>query len=128
MKGLSPKFPLKFNNVLGAYQNNLTYKEVIRQNFKNLLLTNPGERVMDVNFGVGLRKYFFEPFNENTYATIAERVNEQVKKYMPFVTVTNINFNNKDNADHLLGVVVSYTIIPLQQADEINVQSSAEGI
>ena len=129
MKGLSPKFPLTFNNVLGAYQNNLTFREVIRQNFKNLLLTNPGERVMDVNFGVGLRSYFFEPFIDNTYTTIAERVHAQVKKYMPFVSVTNIDFDNEGgSADHLLGVVITYSIVPLQEMDQLNISSAAEGI
>ena len=127
MKGLSPKFPLQFNNILGAYQNNTTLKAVLRQNFKNLILTNPGERVMDVNFGVGIRKYFFEPFTDNTYTLIAERVQAQVKKYMPFIAVTDIQFNNK-GSDHLLGVTISYTIVPLQQMDQINVQSSAQGV
>ena len=31
--------------------------EAVQQNFRMLLLTSPGEYVMDVNFGVGLRNY-----------------------------------------------------------------------
>ena len=85
MKGLSPKFPLMFDNVLGAYKNNLTIKEMIKQNVKNLLLTSPGERVMEIDFGVGIRRYFFEPLMPATYDRIATRVSAQMKKYLPFV-------------------------------------------
>ena len=37
-----------------------TMMEVIKQNFKNLVLTNPGERVMLTDFGVGIRRFLFE--------------------------------------------------------------------
>ena len=58
--GLSPKLPLQMDQRVGSYQLNRTYLEMINQNFKNLLLTNPGERIMDTRFGVGLSMFLFE--------------------------------------------------------------------
>ena len=52
MKGFSPKFPLEKGNSVGAYILNTTFKDMIKQNFKNLLLTNQGERVMDIKFNI----------------------------------------------------------------------------
>jgi len=131
MKGLSPKFPLRYSNEFGFYDLNLTYKEMIHQNLKNLLLTNQGERVMDIEFGVGLRSYFFEPMTAATYGEISERVSAQVKKYMPFVSVDHLDFKGGDDLSgtaNILGVTVRYTIIPLQDTDRITILESVTGI
>ena len=129
MNGLSPKFPLRFDYAGGAYELNKTYPEMIRQNFKNLVLTNPGERVMDTNFGAGLRSYFFEPMKGGTYSKIADDIRQQVKDYMPFIEIDNINFNGDDDLEgtaNLLSIQISYTIIPTYTNDSITIQESAE--
>ena len=131
MKGLSPKFPLRYDNQFGFYSLNVTYKDMIRQNMTNLLLTNPGERVMDINFGVGLRSYFFEPMTAGTYGEISDRVQSQVTKYMPFVAINHVDFHGGDDLDgsaNLLGVTVRYTIIPLQDTDRVTIRDSDKGI
>ena len=131
MKGLSPKFPLRYDNQFGFYSLNVTYKDMIRQNMTNLLLTNPGERVMDINFGVGLRSYFFEPMTAGTYGEISDRVQSQVTKYMPFVAINHVDFHGGDDLDgsaNLLGVTVRYTIIPLQDTDRVTIRDSVKGI
>ena len=38
MNGLSPKFPLRFDYAGGAYALNKTYREMVKQNLKNLIL------------------------------------------------------------------------------------------
>ena len=65
MYGISPKLPLIVNDLDGHYGLNKTIRQAIKQNFKNLILTSPGERVMDIQFGVGLRNYFFENFTDS---------------------------------------------------------------
>ena len=37
-----------------------TLLDVARQNLLMIIMTNPGERIMFGNFGVGLRRYLFE--------------------------------------------------------------------
>jgi len=124
MSGLSPKFPLAIDNSQGTYVNNTTLKEVIKQNFKNLLLTGPGERLMDNNFGVGLRRYFFEPMTSTTYSDIDERINLQAKRYMPFINVDRVDFNDQVTNNNLLGLSISYSIIPLREIDVLTIQES----
>jgi len=123
MNGFSPKFPLQFNESVGAYVNNTTLKEVIKQNFKNLLLTNPGERVMNIKFGVGLRRYFFEPMTNTVQSDISEKISSKTTKYMPFVTINDIGFNSNGVDNNLLAITISYSIIPLREVDTMIITS-----
>ena len=59
MAGLTPQLPLA-RDAINGYTLITDYKTLVRQNFKNLLFTIPGERVMDRDFGIGLKRYLFE--------------------------------------------------------------------
>ena len=50
-------FPLDDTNMFKGTQ---TLKEQVKANLINLLLTQPGERVNEPNFGVGLKHLLFE--------------------------------------------------------------------
>ena len=95
MAGLSPKLPVSRDSEDG-YSLTKTYEEMVRQNLKNLLLTNPGERMMDPDFGVGMKRYLFEQHGVNTYSEIYAKSQEQVEKYMPFVTLEKMEFFGPD--------------------------------
>jgi len=131
MNGYSPEFPLKLDNSGGAYRLTKTYTQMIRQNLKNLLLTQPGERVMDLLFGVGLRAYFFEPMTPNMTSDILDNINQQVEKYMPFVRLESVDFHGGDTlagTENVLGVTISYRVVPLQTTDSLTIDSSAESV
>ncbi len=59
---ITPSFPLRINEDTGNYESygisDLT--KVVDQNSKMTLLTVPGERTFNQDFGVGLSKYVFE--------------------------------------------------------------------
>ena len=57
------KLPLTLEG--GDISSTKTTLEAIKQNIKNLCSTELGERVMQPNLGVKLKKFLFEPFNEN---------------------------------------------------------------
>ena len=61
MNGIGPELPLSRDEKHGVYSLIVSYREEVKQNFKNLLLTSPGERMMNPDFGVGMRRYLFEP-------------------------------------------------------------------
>ena len=78
MDGLTPKLPLGYDSA-GGYINIDNYKDLVRQNFKMLVLTIPGERVMMPEFGVGLKKYLFEANTQKTRSNISSKIYEQVR-------------------------------------------------
>lgn len=91
MSGLSPKLPILRDSADG-YALTQTYVEMVSQNLKNLLLTIPGERMMDPLFGVGLKKFLFEQQDISTYSVIHATTLQQVREYMPFIDILDIEF------------------------------------
>ena len=89
MSGLSPKLPLSTDNIDG-YTLIKSYNELVTQNLKNLILTAPGERIMDPNFGVGIRNYLFEMNIAPTHAELLQRVRSQVNMYMSFLNIDDV--------------------------------------
>ena len=95
MQGIGPLLPLSVDSRHGTYSLITNYHDEIKQNFKNLVLTNPGERIMNPDFGVGIRKYLFENQDDVTHQ-IEKRLYEQVDKYMPYIEIERIIFHTTD--------------------------------
>ena len=85
-------------------------RDVAKQNFKMLILTIPGERVMEPDFGVGLKRYLFENFSETVYAEIDSRIRKQVAIYMPMLIIQEIEFMSSDQDNNYLAVSIAYQI------------------
>ena len=68
--GLTPKLPLTKDTV-NDYLLITDYINLVKQNLKSLLLTNPGERIMDAGFGAGLNQFLFELDNPGLYGDIS---------------------------------------------------------
>jgi len=129
MSGISPKFPLRSDRVDGSYQLNKTIIESVRQNLKNLILTSPGEKVMDPEFGVGVQRILFENFSDPAVSNIKNRITSQVRKYMPFVEVLDIDTSMGDpilgEPEELLKVKVRFIVKPLNQIDILIINSNS---
>ena len=127
--GLSVALPLTVSDVFGAYDLNTNFFQLAQQNLKMLLLTIPGERIMDPQFGVGLKKYLFEQNIDGTQDHISEKILEQTAIYLPYLEINDIQFSipegNIDLFPYNLSVRVVFTITPLQLLSdlEINVES-----
>lgn len=124
--GLAPKLPLVFDNVFGPYGLITDFSSLAKQNLKMLILTNPGERIMDTEFGVGLRKYLFEQNSPSTYSEIDSNIRQQVQRYLPYIGIDRIDFtvpeNNPDLFPNSLSVSILFTILPLQTNAILNVE------
>jgi len=93
MSSLSLRTPITYDSADG-FGMNKTLAQVVRQNLKMLILTNPGERVMDPDFGVGIQRYLFSNFSENYQSKINNKVKEQVSHYMPGLIIQKIEFHS----------------------------------
>lgn len=87
------------------------FEETIKQNFKMLLLTIPGERVMEPEFGVGVTRYLFENTHPADYqGKISAKIYEQVQKYMPVITVESIDFYNTNQNENSISMRIAYSV------------------
>ena len=94
MTGISPKLPLTIDYTNG-YELNQTFQDSVKQNLAGLVLTVPGERVMDPDFGVGLRTYLFEIDNPLVRSDISGKLTQQVGIYIPWVNILEISLLHK---------------------------------
>jgi len=124
--GISPKLPLTIDSVFGPYNLITDYVSLARQNFKMLLLTNPGERMMNPDFGVGVKRYLFELNDPSTYETINDRILEQTKRYLKYIQVNRIDFSVPENSPDLfpndISIAIEFTILPLQTSTMLEIQ------
>jgi phage baseplate assembly protein W len=116
--GFSVKLPLMYDNEDGPYLLTKTLAENIKQNFKHLILTNPGERLMEPDFGVGFSRILFENYTSETIEELQGRLYEQTAKYLPFVNIRDVKTSFED---HVLHVQISYIIESLKISDAITV-------
>ena len=78
MSKVTVEFPLKNNgkNIGFDAIPEDKVEEAIKFNIKNIILTNPGEKTWDVEFGVGIMQALFEPATESLIEKIRERMVE----------------------------------------------------
>jgi len=96
-------------------------KSLIKQNLKMLLLTDPGERVMEPNFGVGLKTYLFENYGTGVEGAIDSKIREQVNIYLPAITILKIAFGLADPDNNRLAFSVIYSIPNIDANDFLEI-------
>ena len=89
-EGLAVALPLHIDSVDGAYGLHKDLIDMAEQNLKMIILTSPGERVMEPNFGVGIRGYLFAQNTPGTLETIRRSIVEQVATYLPYIIIRNL--------------------------------------
>jgi phage baseplate assembly protein W len=101
------KLPIKASSELG-FEHEKSLLGSIKQDFVNLLLVNEGEKINEPDFGVGLLKYVFE-FDTPVYRDdIFFEIDKKVKKFMPFITISNVVFLSEDST---LYIKIEYVLL-----------------
>jgi phage baseplate assembly protein W len=117
--GFTVSFPLQVDREDSDYILVDTIPELVRQNLKNLILTSPGERIMDPEFGVGIKRFLFENRTVSTTNAIKSALTVQISRYMPFISIVSIQFADDEQNSNLLGISITYFIIPSSTTDQL---------
>ena len=75
------------DGVEGWFASTATTIEAVKVNIKSFLLTNPGERLMQPELGIGLKKYVFEQFTDETRIAIENEIADTLSYWMPFIEI-----------------------------------------
>ena len=125
LEGYSVKLPFVYGTVDGPYQLTKSLGEVERQNLKNLMLTNPGARVMMPTFGVGLSRVLFGQAHQSTYDEISSRIYAQVSQWLPFVNLVSVEFidHNMDTRvnPNELQIIIAFSFGSLNQEETLKI-------
>jgi phage baseplate assembly protein W len=120
MNAFGVALPLNRSNVDGFVMIK-SIKKLVRQNLKMLILTNPGERVMRPNFGVGIKNYLFEHYGENIQAQINAKIRNQAEAYMPAVEIVKVFFEGSEPDSNRLSLTIVYAIPDINVKDLLQI-------
>jgi hypothetical protein len=74
--------------------------------FENILLTNPGEKLSDPNFGVGLRGFLFEP--QNSFYDLENVIGDQLSEYAQGIQIVNVAVDLSGVDTNSVSVSITY--------------------
>ena len=90
-------YPLhKSNGSDGWFASTATTIKAVKNNIKLLLSTEKGERLMQPNLGLGLRRFLFEQFTEDLVFEIKNDILDTIGTWLPFVEVRNLEVSMLD--------------------------------
>lgn len=100
--------PIRDSNT-GMFEQSTTVFQQVKSNFKNLILTKKGERLMQPEFGTDLHRILFENITEDTLDNARLTVVESINRWMPFLELVTFELKNPVNGNpHRVDIYVSY--------------------
>ena len=108
-------FPLDEENLFSGTE---TFKEQVKSNLLNLLLTYPGERVNLPTYGLGLKHLLFE--QDIDTESLQLKIQTQMNNFLPEVSLKNISTGLSED-EHTLHISLTYTYILDNSTDQIQI-------
>jgi len=121
-KNIAIGVSLPFNGPAGPFNSTYSTKIQTKSNIINLLLTSPGERLMNPEFGSILKKLVFENSSDKNDILIQQGIKESVELYIPNVQITDIIINKDLEENNTLQITVNYKLKISQEADQVTLQ------
>ena len=103
----------------GAYLTGTQGLALIKNNLRQLLLCEKGERIMLPDYGLSLKKYIFEPLDETTYFLMRTDILRTITKYFKSVNVIKLGIFADENQRDRNEILVSLTLQLLDESLEI---------
>jgi hypothetical protein len=94
----------------GGYFQKCSGLALIKNNLRQLLLTEKGERVMLPDYGLSLRKYVFEPLDEVTYFLIKTDILKTLYKYFRVVKVLTVAVGSTEQQSDRGELIIKLTL------------------
>ena len=81
----------------GFFASTSTTIEAVKNNIRNLLQTNEGERFFQPSLGLNLKKILFEHITNENLIGIQDSILDKMEFWLPFVEVRDIQVLSRDN-------------------------------
>ena len=81
----------------GFFASTSTTIESVKNNIRNLLSTNEGERFFQPNLGINLRTLLFEHITNENLIGVQDAILDKLDFWLPFVEVRDIEVLSKDS-------------------------------
>lgn len=95
----------------GYFEVTETVLDAVISNARSLLVTNWGERPMQYYFGCNLREFLFDPKTDLLRRKIADRINTQFARWLPFLVIDEMYVLFSDDEPSLNENAVAIKIV-----------------
>ena len=104
-----------------VFNQTFTQKEQVKSNLINLLLTSPGERLMNPTFGVGIRDLLFEQVIDKEQ--VKNRITDGAQLYIPEIDIEDVFIKRENNETtpeiHTVRISIYYKVLADRSTDAI---------
>jgi phage baseplate assembly protein W len=107
-------------NAPSAFRSTYSFKDQLKYNLVNLLLTNKGERIFNPNFGTDIRKQLFNQIEEGTYNILIDDIRNTIELYIPQVTIEKLEAVPSYD-QHIITINLTYRINISNEKDTITI-------
>ena len=104
-----------------VFNQSFTTKEQIKSNLINLMLTSPGERLMNPTFGIGIRDLLFEQMIDKDL--LKNQIIDSAAVYIPEIEIKEVGVarvNEKTNPEaYQLQIGIFYALLANYEQDAV---------
>jgi phage baseplate assembly protein W len=100
------------------------YAEHVEQMIRQILLTDPGERICLPEFGCGLRRLIFAPYSDALQATTKLQVMQSLSRWLAGqIEVKNVTVSAPDaGPDGVLQILIEYVLTETRALRQIQIE------
>ena len=106
-----------------GYFSTISSSKLFKANLTQLVKTTPGDRFMQPNYGLNLKKYLFEPVTPMLLSDLRTQITQTLKKYAPYLYIEKIELTTQDRS---LPSFIANVIIKLYCRVKDEVETSIE--
>ena len=103
-----------------AFINTYDFKEQLKYNLINFLLTNKGERILNPNFGTDIRKQVFNQMDGDIYDILINEIKDAIRLYFPPITIEKLEVVPSYD-QHIITINLFYKINISNEKDTITI-------
>jgi phage baseplate assembly protein W len=99
-KTLGINFPFETPNNGDFFELTESPQQEVKANLVHLLTTKKGNRFKLPQFGTDLHLYLFDFLDSNTVGNIKDEVNTAIEKFLPQISVNEVNVTNVEESPY----------------------------
>jgi len=114
----SIRYPFSIDKGFSTLAEEVEYSRHVDQMIRQVLFTNPGERINRPDFGCGIRSMVFAPNSEATANLSQVIINQSLEKWLG--TIIEVNDVQVNNIEETLEIKIIYTLRATQERKYLN--------
>ena len=111
MEGKGFSFPLAVDPTTGRFKTTKSIEEDIREAIYVIVMTSPGERVVNEDYGCGISKYVFHEINADLISRVEQEIYANITRWEPRVDNVEVKVDMEASKTEKLIINITYTVL-----------------